>query len=89
LATRWKGSVGSPEVQGFVAALQLQGARKGVLLTTSGFTSDAKRAASMSNGSVVLVDGQRLTALMIEHGVGVTPTPVMVPQIDSDYFDLE
>jgi restriction system protein len=88
-AKRWKGAVGSPEVQGFMGALQLQGARKGVLLTTSGFTSEAKRAAGMSNGSVVLVDGQRLSDLMIEHGVGVTPKPVMVPQIDSDYFDLD
>jgi restriction system protein len=76
-AKRWRGSVRSPEVQGFMGALQLQGARKGVLLTTGGFTSEAKRAAGMSSGSIVLVDGQRLGDLMIEYGVGITPRPVM------------
>ena len=36
---------------------------------------------------VVLVDGARLAALMIEHEVGVTARPVHVPKVDSDYFE--
>lgn len=36
---------------------------------------------------VVLVDGARLTNLMIDHEVGVTMRPLRAPKIDSDYFD--
>jgi restriction system protein len=45
-AKRWRNSVGSPEIQGFMGALQLQGASKGVFLTTSAFTKDAREAAA-------------------------------------------
>jgi restriction system protein len=36
---------------------------------------------------VILVDGAKLTELMIEHEVGVTLRPVKVPKIDTDYFE--
>jgi restriction system protein len=86
-AKRWRAPVGSPHVQGFMGALQLQGATKGVLLTTSSFTKDARDAAARARGTVVLVDGGRLTQLMIEHGVGVTHRVLKVPKIDGDYFE--
>ncbi len=86
-AKRWKNTVGSPEIQGFMGALQLQGASKGVFITTSGFTRDAKDAATRARGSIVLVDGRQLTRLMIEHEVGVTPKPLKIPKIDGDYFE--
>jgi restriction system protein len=35
----------------------------------------------------VLVDGQRLAELMIDHAVGVSHRAVRVPKLDSDYFD--
>lgn len=38
---------------------------------------------------LVLVDGRRLAALMIDHDVGVTARTVRIPKIDSDYFDEE
>ncbi len=47
-AKRWKNTVASPEIQGFMGALQLQGASKGVFITTSGFTRDAKEAATLA-----------------------------------------
>jgi restriction system protein len=40
-----------------------------------------------ARGSVVLIDGGRLAALMIEHGVGVTHKALRAPHVDSDYFD--
>lgn len=86
-AKRWQGAVGSPQVQTFMGALQLQGATNGVLMTTGTFTRDAIDAAERAKGSVVLVDGQRLAALMIEHGVGVSHKALRVPKVDSDYFD--
>lgn len=86
-AKRWQGTVGSPQVQTFMGALQLQGATNGVLMTTGVFSRDALDAAERAKGSVVLVDGQRLTALMIEHGVGVSHKALRVPKVDSDYFE--
>jgi restriction system protein len=65
----------------------LQGASKGVFLTTSAFTNEARAAAARARGSIVLVDGARLSALMIEHGVGVSHKVRRVPKIDSDYFE--
>lgn len=86
-AKRWKGPVGSAEIQGFMGALQLQNADKGVFLTTSTFTRDAREAAARARGSIVLVDGARLTALMMDHQVGVTHRTLTIPKIDSDYFE--
>ena len=86
-AKRWKNTVGSPEIQGFMGALQLQGASKGVFITTSTFTREARAAAAKARGSIVLVDGDQLSALMIEHGVGVTHKALRVPKVDSDYFE--
>ena len=86
-AKRWKKPVGSPEIQGFMGALQLQGASKGVFVTTSAFTKDAKLAAGKARGSIVLVDGERLSGLMIDNGVGVSHKALRVPKVDNDYFD--
>ncbi len=86
-AKRWKNNVGSPEIQGFMGALQLQGASKGVFIATSAFTRDAKDAAGRARGSIVLVDGPQLTRLMIEHGVGVSHKALRIPKVDSDYFE--
>lgn len=87
-AKRWQQPVGRPEVQGFYGALAGQRANKGVFITTSSFTSQAREFAR-SVERIVLVDGARLTQLMMDHEVGVTSRVVRVPKIDSDYFDEE
>jgi restriction system protein len=87
-AKRWQGSVGRPEVQGFYGALAGRQARKGVFITTSSFTREAREFASQVADTIVLIDGARLTSLMIEHGVGVTHYRVLrLPKVDEDYFD--
>lgn len=86
-AKRWKNPIGSPEIQTFMGALQLQSASKGVFLTTSAFTREARDAAARARGTIVLVDGVRLSALMIEHGVGVSHKALKIPKIDGDYFE--
>lgn len=89
-AKRWQNDVGSPVIREFVGGLQLKGADKGVLITTSSFTKDAREAAEKALGSVVLVDGRRLAQLMIDHEVGVTHQKrLSVPKIDSDYFESQ
>ncbi len=86
-AKRWQNNVGRPEIQGFVGALNGQHAKKGVFITLSGFTREARDYASQVSSSVVLINGSRLTRLMIEHGVGVKDRPINIAHIDSDYFE--
>lgn len=89
-AKRWQSSVGRPEVQAFFGALTGRRARKGVFITTSTFTREARDFATQVAESIVLIDGARLTSLMIEHGVGVTHYRVLrLPRVDGDYFDSD
>lgn len=87
-AKRWQGSVGRPEIQKFVGALQGQRARKGVFITTSTFTADALDYASRIDTKVVLIDGNQLANLMMDFDVGVAAVATYtVKRIDSDYFE--
>ncbi|WP_309681901.1 restriction endonuclease [Polaromonas sp.] len=87
-AKRWQGSVGRPEIQKFVGALQGQRARKGVFITTSTYTADAVDYASRIDTKVVLIDGKHLSALMIDFDVGVSASAsYVVKRVDSDYFE--
>ena len=64
-------SVGRPEVQGFVGSLIGNGAVKGVFATTSTFARGAREYAKGLRERVILIDGEELADLMIEHNVGV------------------
>ena len=86
-AKRWQNTVGRPEIQGFFGALAGRRAKKGVFITTSAFTREARDYANQVSDSIILVNGSRLARLMIEHGVGVTHRPLKIAQIDSDYFE--
>jgi restriction system protein len=89
-AKRWQGSVGRPEVQAFYGALAGRRAKKGVLITTSTFTRDAQEFAGHVSDSIVLIDGKRLTELLIDHGVAVTHyREIRLPRVDRDYFESE
>jgi restriction system protein len=88
-AKRRQDQVGSPQIQGFMGALQLQGADKGVLITSGRISGPAREAARQARGSVVLVDGAQLAELMLEHGVGVSAESLRIPKIDTDYFEGE
>ena len=86
-AKRWEGVVGRPEIMRFVGALAGQRATKGVFITTSRFTQEAKDYASTSQYKVVLMDGERLADLMIEHDLGVSVAATYhLKRIDSDFF---
>jgi restriction system protein len=87
-AKRWQGNVGRQELQAFVGALAGQKARKGVFITTSTYTEQAKGFARSVAG-IVLIDGERLAGLMIDHELGVSSRVFKVPKIDSDYFEEE
>ncbi len=87
-AKRWKDTVQRPEIQKFVGALRGQNARKGVFITTSNYSKGARQFAETLQDKVVLIDGEMLSNLMIDHGVGVTPEAAYeIKRIDSDYFN--
>lgn len=89
-AKRWEATVGRPVVQGFVGALQGARASKGIIFTASAFSTDAREYAAGVSPRVVLVDGARLAALMIDHNVGVSDRETYaVKRVDSDYFGDE
>jgi restriction system protein len=70
----------------------LQGfrAKKGVFITTAYFTKEAKEYVSHIDSKIVLIDGETLAQLMIDHGLGVTTVAdYQVKRIDSDYFAEE
>lgn len=89
-AKRWEGTVGRPVVQAFAGSLEGQRARKGVLITTSQFSQDAKDYVSRIEKKIVLIDGEQLTQLMIDHGIGVAEVATyIVKKMDLDYFGEE
>ncbi|MEW6509048.1 MAG: restriction endonuclease [Bacteroidota bacterium] len=86
-AKRWENVVGRPEIQKFVGALAGQGAKKGVFITTSRFTSDARDYQPKNETKIVLIDGEQFADLMIDFNLAVTTTHTFtIKRIDNDYF---
>jgi len=87
-AKRWEGSVGRPVIQGFVGALAGVGASKGVIITTSTFAKPAQEyVRTLTDRRIVLVDGQRMSELMLKHGIGVsTKQTFTIQRMDEDFF---
>jgi restriction system protein len=89
-AKRWDNnkSVGREKIQAFQGALAGVGARKGVFMTTSSFTQQARTYVErLRDSKIVLIDGQQLAQLMIEHDVGVSIQETFhLKRIDEDFF---
>ena len=80
-------SVGRPEIQGFVGSLVGVAASKGVFVTTSTFSSHAISYANGLPQRVILIDGARLTELMVEFDVGVRVSrTIQLKRLDEDFF---
>jgi len=88
-AKRWDNApVGRPEMQKFAGALQEKHASKGVFITTSRFTDDARDCVTKIGPKIALIDGETLARLMIDYDVGVsTIATYPIKRIDSDYFE--
>jgi restriction system protein len=77
-----------PDIQAFVGALHGVQADRGVFITTSRFSNGAMEYADRVPQRIVLIDGHRLTELMILHNVGVQDESIFVlKKIDEDFFD--
>jgi len=86
-AKRWENNVAPAEIQKFVGALHGKKASKGVFITTSSFSKNARDYASDVGTNVILIDGNQLAQLMIDHDVGVSSvSSYEIKRIDSDYF---
>jgi len=89
-AKRWQNNVGRPEVQAFAGSLEGERARKGVFITTSSFSSEAKDYVRKIEKKIVLIDGTQLAALMVDFGIGVnTVNSYEIKRVDGDYFTEE
>lgn len=81
-------TVGRPAIQEFVGALAGNAANQGVFITTSRFSTDAQRYVEQVPNRIVLMDGERLTRMMIRYGVGVqVKHTVQMVEIDEDFFE--
>lgn len=86
-AKRWEGNVSRPEIQKFAGALMGNQARKGVFITTSSFSREAREYVKTIAATIILMDGDDLANLMIDFNVGVAVEATYeIKRIDSDYF---
>lgn len=87
-AKRYKANnkVSSNEIRQFIGAIGKN--NKGVFITTSSFTQIAVQEADKAYKSIRLIDGNKLTDLMLAYGVGATVTEqIAIYNIDEDYFN--
>ena len=86
-AKKWENPVSRPEIQKFAGALQGKRAKKGIFITTSKFSKSSIEYVSRIENKIILIDGEQLAKLMIEHDVGVsTIASYTIKKTDSDYF---
>lgn len=86
-AKKWdlSSSVGRPEIQKFVGAIAGRGG-KGLFVTTAKYSNPAKDYAALQH--IVLIDGNKLAELMIEHNFGVSVKKTFeIKAIDMDVFN--
>ncbi|HBH54190.1 MAG TPA: restriction endonuclease [Planctomycetaceae bacterium] len=90
-AKRWQGTVSRPTVQAFVGSMDMIRAKKGVVITTANFSRDAMEFVNRIEGKrVVLIPGQHLAQLMIDHDVGVATTGTYkLKEVSNDFFEEE
>jgi restriction system protein len=87
-AKRWEGNVSRPEIQKFAGALQGKRAKKGIFITTSDFTSEAKDFVKHIDAKIILISGRQLADLMWEHNIGVSSAASYeVKKMDLDFFN--
>ncbi len=80
--------IGSSAIRDFFGGLDREKAAKGLFVTTSSFTKNAVETAQHLSKSIVLIDGERLARLMIQHNVGCLVEEVLhIKKLDENFFD--
>jgi restriction system protein len=81
-------TVGRPDIQQFIGALGDNSASRGVFVSSSRFSREAKETAEKAGEKIALIDGNKLVELMIRHKVGVQERKtIALVEVDEDYFD--
>jgi restriction system protein len=81
-------TVGRPDIQQFIGALGDNSASRGVFVSSSRFSREAKETAEKAGEKIALIDGSKLVELMIRHKVGVQVRKTFtLVEVDEDYFD--
>jgi restriction system protein len=89
-AKRWESTVSRPEVQAFAGSLEGFRARKGVMITTSSFSAQAREYVGRIEKKIVLIDGEQLAQYLIDYNIGTAEVSrYVVKKIDLDYFEEE
>ena len=87
-AKRWDNAVPVKEIRDFIGALASKKAKKGIFITTSNFPKSVYEFVRQVEYKIILIDGERLADLMIEHSIGLsTVNTYHVKTIDTDYFE--
>jgi len=88
-AKRWTTKAVQPaDIRDFIGSLQIKSASRGVFITTSSFTAEAKATVGKSGKQIVLIDGPTLARYMIDYKVGVRErVRFVLNEIDTDFFD--
>ena len=86
-AKKWEMEVTSKDVRNFIGALNLKGTNKGVFITTSAFSPEAKAEAKQNpSHKIILIDSDQLMQLAIRHNVGIqTKQIVEIKGIDENF----
>lgn len=80
--------VNAVDLRNFIGALDMCRAVKGVFVTTSSFTNDAKNTAKITSKNIVLIDGDKLAQLLIKYSVGCkTRETIFIKKIDEEFFE--
>ena len=83
---RWKGAIGAPIVRDFRGAM-VGRADKGLIITTSNFTADARREATRDGAPAIdLVDGDALCDLLKATKIGVSVALIESVSLDEKAF---
>lgn len=84
-------TVGEGDLRNFAGAIDAAGTTKGVFVTTASFTKAAKAYVEKSPKRIILIDGEELARLMVEHNIGVRlkMPPYEIKRIDEDYFESD
>ena len=81
-------TIGSGAMRDFYGALGMKDVTKGIFVTTSGFSEDARRTAEKLGARIVLVDGLQLSKLMIAHEVGCRfKRSYQIAELDESFFE--
>lgn len=78
-------TVGAAPIRELLGSITNRGADRGIFVTTSSFSPGGKEEAGLSQGKIILIDGERLTQDCIDMELGIKPV-TKEATIDEGFF---